>query len=220
MTPGIDWGWIQGNLGMVAALLGQQVALAIPPVIVGIVLAVPLGYLVTRTGRLAGAILGLLGIVYAIPILAMFVLVPALLPIDLASPITVMVALTVYSVIVLVRSVADGLRSVPAPVGDSAAAAGYGHAARLFRIDLPIALPEILTGLRAVTATNVALVTVGALVGAGALGQLFTTGLSSGRLTPVVVGLVLTVVLALLLDGVLLLVQRKVLPWARGGRAA
>lgn len=216
----IDWGWIQRNLGMIAQLLGEHVVLSIVPVVAAFVVSVPLGYLVFRTGRFANVVLALLGVVYAIPSLALFVVMPAIIGTKILSPLNIVVALTIYSIALLVRSVVDGLRSVPAAVNSSAAAVGFGRIRRLFRVELPLAMPVIFAGLRVVTVSNIALVSVGAVIGIGALGELFTRGLNSGFLTPIIVGLVLSLLLALLADAIILLIQRGALPWARGRRTA
>lgn len=220
MNEVIDWGWIQRNLIMIAQLTGEHVVLSILPVLAAFVISIPLGYLVFRTGRFANFVLAVLGVVYAVPSLALFVVMPVILGTKILDPLNVVVALTVYSVALLVRSVVDGLRSVPATVNSSAAAVGFGRTRRLFRVELPLAMPVIFAGLRVVTVSNIALVSVGAVIGIGALGELFTRGLNAGFLTPIVVGLVLSLLLALIFDGLILLIQRGALPWARGRRSA
>jgi osmoprotectant transport system permease protein len=216
----IDWAWIQRNLGMIGQLMVEHVILSIVPVLAAIVISIPLGYLVFRTGRFANFLLALLGVVYAIPSLALFVVMPVILGTKILNPVNIAAALTVYSVALLVRSVVDGLRSVPSSVNASAAAVGFGRLRRLFRVELPLAMPVIFAGLRVVTVSNIALVSVGAVIGTGALGELFTRGLNSGFLTPILVGLVLSLLLALLADAIILLIQRGALPWARGRRTA
>jgi osmoprotectant transport system permease protein len=216
----LDWAWIQRNLNLIASLLGQHIVLSIVPVLIAFVVSLPLGYLVFKTGKAANVLLALSGVVYSIPSLALFVAMPLILGTKILNPINVAAALAVYSIALLVRSVVDGLRSVPDPVKQSAAAMGYGSARRLFGVELPIAMPVIFAGLRVVTVSNIALVSVAAVVGSGALGQLFNRGLNSAFYTPIVVGLVLSLALALLADGVILLVQRGTLPWARGRRVA
>ncbi len=216
----IDWNWIQRNAAMIGQLLVEHVILSIVPVLAAIVIAIPLGYLVFRTGRFANFLLAVLGVVYAIPSLALFVVMPVVLGTKILNPVNIAAALTVYSVALLVRSVVDGLRSVPSSVNASAAAVGYGRLRRLFRVELPLAMPVIFAGLRVVTVSNIALVSVGAVIGTGALGELFTRGLNSGFLTPILVGLVLSLLLALVFDSIILLIQRGALPWARGGRTA
>jgi osmoprotectant transport system permease protein len=216
----IDWEWIQRNLTMIAELLGQHVILSIVPVLAAFLISIPLGYLVFRTGRFANFVLALLGVIYSIPSLALFVVMPVLLGTQILNPVNIAVALTIYSVALLVRSVVDGLRTVPSAVNSSAAAVGFGRVRRLFRIELPLAMPVIFAGLRVVTVSNIALVSVGAVIGVGALGELFTRGLNTGFLTPILVGLVLSLLLALVADAIILLIQRGTLPWARGRRTA
>lgn len=220
MNGVLDWGWVQRNLAMIAQLTGEHVILSIIPVLAAFVISIPLGYLVFRTGRFANVVLAVLGVVYAIPSLALFVVMPVILGTKILNPLNIVVALTIYSVALLVRSVVDGLRSVPATVNSSAAAVGFGRTRRLFRVELPLAMPVIFAGLRVVTVSNIALVSVGAVIGIGALGELFTRGLNAGFLTPIVVGLVLSLLLALIFDGLILLIQRGALPWARGRRSA
>ena len=216
----LDWDWLQRNAGDIAALLGEHALLAVIPVLAALVACIPLGYLVFKTGRAANAILAVFGVIYSIPSLALFVALPLVLGTSILSPLNVAVALAIYSVALLVRSVVDGLRSVPDNVKQSATAVGYGWFRRLARVELPLAMPVIFAGLRVVTVSNIALVSVAAVVGGGALGKLFDRGLGSRFYTPLIVGLVLSVLLALLADALILLIQRNALPWARGRRLA
>jgi osmoprotectant transport system permease protein len=139
---------------------------------------------------------------------------------SILSPVNIAVALAIYSIALLVRSVVDGLRSVPVSVKQSASAIGFGGFGRLVKVELPLAMPVIFAGLRVVTVSNIALVSVAVVVGGGALGKLFDDGLRRNFFTPVIVGLVLTLLLALIADAIILLVQRGTLPWARGRRTA
>ena len=216
----LDWAWLQRNADDIARLLGEHALLAILPVLAALVFAIPLGYLVFRTRRAANPILAVFGVIYSIPSLALFVALPLVIPTSILSPINVAVALAIYSVALLVRSVVDGLRSVPGSVKQSATAVGYGWFARLVRVELPLAMPVIFAGLRVATVSNIALVSVAAVVGGGALGRLFDRGLASRFYTPLIVGLVLSVLLALLADALILLLQRNTLPWTRGRRLA
>ena len=216
----LDWAWIQRNTDLILSLLGQHVVLAIVPVLLAFAVSLPLGYLVYRTGRVSNLLLALTGVIYAIPSLALFVAMPLILGTKILNPINIAAALAVYSSALLIRSVVDGLRSVPVAVRQSAEAMGYGWMRRLFGVELPIAMPVIFAGLRVVTVSNIALVSVAAVVGSGALGELFDRGLSSNFYTPIIVGLVLSLLLALVADGVILLIQRGTLPWARGRRTA
>jgi osmoprotectant transport system permease protein len=216
----LDWNWIQRNLAYIATLLGEHVVLSIVPVVAAVVISIPLGFLVFRTGKAANLLLALFGVIYSIPSLALFVVMPIILGTQILNPVNIAAALTIYSVALLVRSVVDGLRSVPAAVKQSASAVGYGWLRRLARVELPLAMPVIFAGLRVVTVSNIALVSVGAVIGGGALGQLFDRGLNSAFLTPIIVGLVLSLLLALLADAVILFIQRGALPWARTRRTA
>jgi osmoprotectant transport system permease protein len=216
----LDWAWIQRNADAILGLLGQHVVLSIVPVLIAFVVSLPLGYLVFKTGRASNLLLALSGVIYSIPSLALFVAMPLILGTKILSPINVAAALAVYSIALLVRNVVDGLRTVPDAVKQSAEAMGYGSLRRLLGVELPIAMPVIFAGLRVVTVSNIALVSVAAVVGSGALGQLFDRGFSGNFYTPIVVGLVLSLALALLADGVILLIQRGTLPWVRGRRIA
>jgi osmoprotectant transport system permease protein len=211
----LDWAWIERNLSMIGSLLLEHVILALVPVVIAFVIALPLGYLVSKTRRVANVLLAFLGIIYSIPSLALFVMMPMILGTQILNPVNIVVALSIYSTALLVRSVVDGLRSVPAPVKQSATAVGYGWLRRLFRVELPLAMPVIFAGLRVVTVSNIAIVSVAVLVGSGALGKLFDLGFASYFYTPIIVALVLMLSLALIFDALILLIQRRTLPWLR-----
>ncbi len=216
----IDWDWIGRNVGDLGGDVGLHVVLSAVPVILGFVIALPIGFLISKTGPVANGLLAVWGVIYSIPSLALFVVIPGLFHIGILSPLNVVIALILYAVALLVRSVVDGLRSVPDEVRQSSTAVGYGSVARLFRIELPLAMPVIFAGLRVVSVSTVALVTVGALIGVGGLGIPMTQGFIQSFYTPVIVAIVLVVILALLFDGAILLIRRAVLPWTRKGQAA
>jgi osmoprotectant transport system permease protein len=211
----LDWAWVERNLSMIGRLLLEHVILALVPVVIAFVIALPLGYLVSKTRRVANVLLAFLGVIYSIPSLALFVMMPMILGTQILNPVNIVVALSIYSTALLVRSVVDGLRSVPAPVKQSATAVGYGWLRRLFRVELPLAMPVIFAGLRVVTVSNIAIVSVAVLVGSGALGKLFDLGFASYFYTPIIVALVLMLSLALIFDALILLIQRRTLPWLR-----
>jgi osmoprotectant transport system permease protein len=211
----LDWAWIERNLSMIGSLLLEHVILALAPVVIAFVIALPLGYLVSKTRRVANILLAFIGVIYSIPSLALFVMMPMILGTQILNPVNIVVALSIYSTALLVRSVVDGLRSVPAPVKQSATAVGYGWLRRLFRVELPLAMPVIFAGLRVVTVSNIAIVSVAVLVGSGALGKLFDLGFASYFYTPIIVALVLMLSLALIFDALILLIQRRTLPWLR-----
>ncbi len=211
----MDGQWLQHNLGLMASLLGQHAALALLPVLAALVISLPLGVIVFRAGRAANALLAVLGLAHSVPALALLVIVPLLLRLPILDPVNVVVVLTLSSVARLVRSVVEGLRSVTDTVTRSADAAGFGRFRRLLRVELPLAMPAVFSGLRLVTVSNIALVTIAVLVSSGGLGQLVRSGYESTRYTPLIAGLVLTVLLAVVADTVIRLVGRGTLPWAR-----
>ena len=216
----LDWAWIQRNLAMIGSLLVDHIILSVLPVLIALVVSLPLGFLVFKTRRVANVILAFLGVIYSIPSLALFVMMPLILGTKILNPVNIVAALAIYSIALLVRSVVDGLRSVPASVKQSASAVGYGWLRRLFRVELPLAMPVIYAGLRVVTVSNIALVSVAVLIGSGALGKLFDLGFGSFFYTPIIVGLVLMLALALVADALILLIQRGTLPWFRKRRTA
>ena len=216
----LDWAWIQRNLAMIGTLLVEHIVLSVLPVLIALVISLPLGFLVFKTKRVANVILAFLGVIYSIPSLALFVMMPLILGTKILNPVNIVAALAIYSIALLVRSVVDGLRSVPASVKQSASAVGYGWLRQLFRVELPLAMPVIFAGLRVVTVSNIALVSVAVLIGSGALGKLFDLGFGSFFYTPIIVGLVLMLALALVADALILLIQRGTLPWFRKRRTA
>lgn len=211
----LDWDWIQRNLPMIGSLLVEHVILAVLPVLIAFAVSLPLGFLVHHTRRAANVILAFLGVIYSIPSLALFVMMPLILGTQILNPVNIVVALAIYSTALLIRSVVDGLRSVSPAVRQSATAVGYGWPRRLFRVELPLAMPVIFAGLRVVTVSNIALVSVAVLVGSGALGKLFDLGFASDFYTPIIIALILMLTLSLICDAFILLIQRGTLPWLR-----
>ena len=207
--------WIADNVALIWEQLREHLYLAIIPVILGLIISVPLGYVATRYSWLANPLIALGGVLYSLPSIALFIVIPAVLGTKVLSTVNIIVALTIYTVALLIRNVIDGLRSVPADVRQSAVAVGYGALHRVIAIDLPIAVPVIFTGLRVVTVANISMVSVGAVIGIGGLGELFTLGFQKDFLTPVVVGVVLSLLLALVADVILVVLQRLLTPWAR-----
>jgi osmoprotectant transport system permease protein len=207
--------WIGDNLSLIWDQLSEHIYLAILPVILGLVIAIPLGYVATRFGWLANPLIALGGVLYSLPSIALFIVLPVILGTRVLDRINIIIALTIYAVSLLIRNVIDGLRSVPPDVRQAAIAVGYGPARRLLTIDLPIAVPVIFAGLRVVTVANISMVSVGAVIGIGGLGELFTLGFQKDFLTPVVVGVVLSLLLALLADLLIVTLQRVLTPWAR-----
>lgn len=215
---GLDWSWVQSNQADIVSRLGLHLFLALVPVLAALVLALPLGYLLYRTGRGAGPLLAGIGVIYAIPSVAMFVALPLFLGTRILDPINIVVALTIYTLVLLLRSVVDGFTSVPADVRQAAAAMGMGGLRRVLTVELPLAMPVVLAGLRVATVSNIALVSVGAVIGMGALGDYFDLGFRQAFYTPIIVAIVLIMVLALVFDALILLVQRLAFGWTRVAR--
>ncbi|MDQ4086382.1 MAG: ABC transporter permease subunit [Actinomycetota bacterium] len=199
--------------------LGEHALMSVVPIVLALCCAVPLGWWAARRPALTSLLLSLGGVAYSIPSIALFIVLPLVFGYQIISFTNIIVALTIYSTALLVRNVIDGLESVPDDVRLSATALGYGRLSRLVSVELPVAVPVIAAGLRVVTVTNVSMVSVGALIGMGGLGNLFMEGLRSDYMAPIVVGLVLSVLLALSLDGLLVLTQRRLTPWVRAREA-
>lgn len=190
----------------------EHIWITVASVMLGLLIAFPLALLARRLPRLESGVLGVTTGVYTIPSLALF---PLLVPFTGLTPTTVVIGLALYALTILVRSMLEGLRSVPADVVESATGLGYGRGRLLFRVELPLALPVMMAGLRVATVSTVALTTVGTLVAYGGLGNLIKNGVDSNFQAQLLTAAVLCVVLALVLDAILVLVQRVLTPWTR-----
>ncbi|KQT84055.1 ABC transporter permease subunit [Aurantimonas sp. Leaf443] len=210
--------WLARESGRILELFLWHLGLSLAPVAIGLLLALPLGWLAQRAGLFRQALLGTAGLLYTIPSLALFVLLPAILGTRILDPLNVVVALTVYAVALLVRTVSDGLETVSPDVRQAADAMGYRAPARFLKVELPLAVPVIAAGLRVAVVSNVSIVSVAALVGTPQLGTLFTQGLQLRFLTPIVTGIVLCVLLAALLDALVLFLAGRLTPWQPKGR--
>ena len=212
--PWVDWSWVADHRQLILDRLREHVELTVVAVLVGIVIATPL-VLVSRRWRAAyPVVLTTTGILYTIPSLALFTL---LLPWTGLTRTTALVGLVSYTLLILVRNAVTGLDTVPADVREAAQGMGYSRGRSLVAVELPLALPAIVAGIRLAVVTTVGLVTVAALIGHGGLGHLILDGLNRRFRTPLVVGSVLSVALAALADVVLLRVQRRLSPWKVGG---
>ena len=209
--------WVLGHLGMLAQRIGEHLLVTVIAVAVGFVISFGLALAVRRYPLLYGPILGISGILYAIPSIALFVL---FIPITGLSLLTAEIALVSYTLVILVRNIVTGLRGVPAEVIEAARGMGYGDSQRLWRVELPIALPIIIAGVRIATVTTIGLVTIATLIGMGGLGYLIVNiGVERRFPTATITGVVIVVILSTLVDLGLQLVQRRLTPWARA-RAA
>lgn len=213
----MQWAW--ANRADLAALTLTHAWLSAVPIVVGLLVSVPIGWWVSRHTRIGSVVLGLGSILYTIPSLALFVILPGILGTGFLSPLNVVIALSIYAVALLVRTAADAFGSVPAAVLDAATASGYSDGGRGLRVELPLAGPVLLAGLRVVSVSTVSLVSVGALIGVSSLGSLFTDGFRRDFTTEIVVGVIGTVLLALLFDLVLVAAGRMLMPWTAGARS-
>ncbi len=207
--------WIWSNLDIIWDRTLDHVVLSVPPIIFSFLLAVPLGWLAYRFRLGRGIILSTVGLLYAVPSLPLFVVLPFIVGTNGRSPINLIIALTLYGVALMVRVVADGLASVDRDVRQSATAMGFSEWTQFWRVELTLAGPILLAGLRVVTVSTVSLATVGAVIGVQSLGSLFTDGFQRGIQAEIIAGIVATVLLALVLDGALVLLGRLLMPWTR-----
>lgn len=212
----MKWDWIPDHFGYLWSKLTEHSVLAFTPILFGLLIAIPLGMACVRWPRVYAPVLAVTSVLYAMPSIALFVFLVSYT--GLNDP-TAIIPLTIYTLSVLVRNVVDGLRGVPESVRQAATAMGFTGLRRLLRVDLPIAVPVIIAGLRIATVSSISLVSVASLIGLGGLGELFTDGFQREFLTPIVVGVFLTVLLAVLADLVLVGAQRFLTPWARGRTA-
>ena len=213
-NPWFSWNYVHDNARAILDALRFHAGLTAQTVLIALVVALPLAVAAYWIRPLTGPILALSGVLYTIPSLALLALLaPA---VGTTSKASVLIALVLYALLVLVRNSLAGLTQVPGEVRDAAAGMGYGKLGRLFRIELPLALPGIVTGLRLATVSTVALVTVGSLIGKGGLGELILGGFRNNFYrAEILTGAVLCVGLALVLDLVLAGLGRLLTPWAR-----
>ena len=208
----INWGWLGAHTRLFWDLTQQHVYLSLVPIIIGTVAALLLGLAAVQWTWLHTPLLIATSVFYAIPSIALFVV---LLDFTGLSSATAIIPLSLFSLSVLYRNVVGGLQSVDPATQQAASAMGFGRARRLLQVDLPIATPVILSGIRIAAVANVSMVSIAALIGLGGLGQLFTEGLQRFFMTEILAGIVLIMVVAFAIDGLLVLTQRRLTPWAQ-----
>jgi osmoprotectant transport system permease protein len=208
----MNWEWIASNLGQIADATLDHIVLTTVAVGVGFALSLLFALLIHRDRRWYGPISGVTGVLYTIPSLALFAM---LVPITGLTLVTAEIGLISYTLLILTRSIVSGLDAVPADVGEAADGMGFTPRGRLTRVDLPLAVPLIVAGLRIATVTTIGLVMVTALIGEGGLGNLMLRGFNFRNYTAVYVGAIVTVVLAVIADAVLIWHGRLATPWSR-----
>ena len=211
----MNWGWLDRNLDTVLEDLQEHVEIALLALLFGVLIAFPLGLAAYRWRVAYGPLLALTQILYTVPSLALFVL---LINATGLGQEPVIIGLTIYSLVILVRNLVEGLRAVPREVIDAATAMGYRQTRRLFAVELPIAVPAIIAGLRMAAVSNISLVSVGALIGTGGLGQLFIHGFQIDNPIEIWTGIVATLLLALVVDLLIVGGGRLLTPWTRAVR--
>lgn len=215
-NPWFSWRYVQANAETILAALREHVTLTAETIAIAALVALPLAVVAYWFRPLTGPILALSGVLYTIPSLALLSFVAPYL--GTTNPASVLIALVLYALLLMIRNTLAGLNQVPPEARDAAEGMGYGRLSRLVRVELPLALPGIITGVRLATVSTVALVTVGALIGYGGLGELILSGFRNNFYkAQILTGTVLAVSLALLLDLALAGVGRLLTPWARGG---
>lgn len=208
--------WVLNNLGLIGELAAVHLRQSVIALVLGFVISVPLGWVAWRYRLVRSGVITITGLLYTIPSIALLVLLPSATGLySITSETNLVVALTIYAVAILVRAVADGLDSVDEGVRQASTAMGYGSFRRFWAVEFPLAGPVILAGLRVTAASTIALATVGILAGIINLGYLFTNGLDRRIIPEVVAGVVAVVVLALVVDLVLLIAGRLLMPWTR-----
>jgi osmoprotectant transport system permease protein len=214
-----DWicvQYLQDRQSEIVDATVEHIWITVVSVLVGVAIAFPLALLARRFPRLETTILGVSTGIYTVPSLALF---PLLVPFTGLTPTTVVIGLALYALTVLVRAMLEGLRAVPDDVRESATGLGYGATRLLFRVELPLALPVIMAGLRVATVSTVALTTVGSLVAYGGLGNLIKDGVNTNFRAELFTAAVLCVVLAVVLDVLIVLAEKLLTPWTRGATA-
>jgi len=200
------------------ALTVVHLRLSLVPVLIGLVIAVPLGVLVQRAPIPRRLTTATASVVFTIPSLALFVVLPMIIGTRILDEANVMVALTAYTAALLVRAVLEALDAVPAQVRDAATAVGYPPIKRVLKVELPLSIPVLVAGLRVVVVTNIAMVSVGSVIGIGGLGTWFTEGYQTDKSDQIFAGIIALFVLAIVIDVLIVLAGRLATPWDRAAR--
>jgi osmoprotectant transport system permease protein len=200
------------------ALTVIHLRLSLVPVLIGLAIAVPLGVLVQRAPIPRRLTTATASVVFTIPSLALFVVLPMIIGTRILDEANVMVALTAYTAALLVRAVLEALDAVPAQVRDAATAVGYPPIKRMLKVELPLSIPVLVAGLRVVVVTNIAMVSVGSVIGIGGLGTWFTEGYQTDKSDQILAGIIALFVLAIVIDMLIVLAGRLATPWEQDAR--
>ncbi|MGV0714961.1 ABC transporter permease [Mycolicibacterium sp. XJ662] len=195
-----------------------HVRLSLIPIVLGLLIAVPLGAVVQRTTYLRRLTTVTASIIFTIPSLALFVVLPLVIPTRILDEANVIVALTLYTFALLVRAVPEALDAVPDAVRDAATAVGYRPLIRMLKVELPLSVPVLIASLRVIAVTNISMVSVGSVIGIGGLGTWFTEGYQANKSDQIVAGIIAIFVLAVIVDTLIMLAGRALTPWTRTAR--
>lgn len=206
----MSWSWIPQNWSLIWNLTWENAKIGVLSAVYGLVISVPLGIVAARWRWFYPPTLTVVNVVYAVPSLALWI---ALIPAFGLTDTTVIIGLTAFSLCVILPNVVAGMRAVPAPVRQAATAMGYGGLRRLVTVELPLAVPVIIGGLRVGVVSSISLASLGQLIGVSSLGYLFIDGLQRSFPTEIYVGLVLIIVLAVVCDLVLVGIRKALTPW-------
>src|SRR6202521_5309290 len=197
------------------ALTIIHLRLSMVPMLLGLLIAVPLGAFVQRTTILRRVTTVTSSIIFTIPSLALFVVLPLIIPTRILDEANVIVALTLYTTALLVRAVPEALDAAPGPVRDAATAVGYKPLIRMLKVELPLSIPVLIAGLRVVAVPNISMVSVGSVIGIGGLGTWFTEGYQSDKSDQIIAGIIAIFVLAVVIDTLIMFAGRLLTPWTR-----
>lgn len=189
--------------------------LSLVPIVLGLIIAVPIGAIIQRTTQPRRVVTVIASIIFTIPSLALFVVLPLIIPTRILDEANVIVALTLYTTALLVRAVPEALDAVPPDVLDAATAVGYRPLTRILKVELPLAIPVLIASLRVVAVTNISMVSVGSVIGIGGLGTWFTEGYQANKSGQIIAGIIAIFVLAVVIDTLILLAGKVITPWTR-----
>lgn len=189
--------------------------LSLVPIVLGLLIAVPIGALIQRTTQARRIVTIIASIIFTIPSLALFVVLPLIIPTRILDEANVIIALTLYTTALLVRAVPEALDAVPADALDAATAIGYRPLTRILKVELPLSIPVLIASLRVVAVTNISMVSVGSVIGVGGLGTWFTEGYQANKSGQIIAGIIAIFVLAVVIDTLILLAGKAVTPWTR-----
>lgn len=207
--------WTLDNLDLIWELTLNHARLSVIPIVVSFFFAIPLGWIAMRNPTLRTIVITGTSLLYTIPSLPLFVILPAVIGTLVLSDTNLIVALSIYGVAIMARSAADAFASVDDTTLDASTAMGFSSLSRFFRVQLPLAGPVLLAGIRVVSVSTIALVSVGVIIGSRNLGYLFANGKQRGILEEVSVGIIISLLLALLFDLIIVFIGRKLMPWSQ-----